>query len=94
MIERQRRDYSWQFNYLGADPNTFDDAMRMGIARGSTARFLAAQSGQAFSSASGTLARMRHASRRGRDVRSDFTPDERRSMGGSDDPEDDDRRPS
>ena len=42
MIDRQTKDYQWKFTFLGADAKAFDEAMRMGFARGATAVYDAA----------------------------------------------------
>jgi hypothetical protein len=39
LVERQQKEYSWQFMFLGADIDAYSDAGGIGIARGSTMSF-------------------------------------------------------
>ena len=80
MIEHQRSAYNWQFSFLGADENAFDDGASMGIARVATAQYDPAQPQNAYMSASCAVARTRCALAAGGPADLSYTDDERKSM--------------
>lgn len=79
MIERQTKDYNWQFTYLGANQDAFAAANSMGISSASTLNYSTAKSGDTFANLSANTTRMRHSSSAGEQVNSAYTPDERLS---------------
>ena len=47
MVERQTKDYAWQFAYLGANVDAFAEASAIGITRSATADFAPTKHGVA-----------------------------------------------
>lgn len=77
MIERQQKDYQWQFTFLGANQDAFAEAGSMGIAAASVANFVGAAAASAYRGASNNVKRMRQASAGGQSVKNFYTDDER-----------------
>lgn len=86
-VERQQRDYSWQFVYLGATPETFADAASIGISPLRTSQYDVHSSNSAYSGVSQMVSRLRTSSdglRGGVALQSvTFTDDERTEMAGT-----------
>lgn len=80
MIERQQRDYSWQFTFLGANQDAFSEARSLGIAAASVGQYATAQSSAAFVAASSNVTRMRSARASGQSVDNTYTTEELKSM--------------
>lgn len=76
MIERQQREYSWQFTFLGADADAFAEAGGMGIDAQGVARYDRSKVGAAYKGTSGKLARMRAQKAAGQEVQNRFTDEE------------------
>lgn len=80
MIERQTKDYSWQFTYLGANQDSFTTAGGLGIQRRATANYSPSNSPQMFMAAASNVARMRSSTARGVKADNSYTDDEQRAM--------------
>jgi hypothetical protein len=80
MIERQQAVYSWQFTFLGADADAFDEAAGLGISAQGAARFQPSKVGAAYRGTSAKLSRMRAQKTAGREVSNEFTDQEREDM--------------
>jgi hypothetical protein len=76
MVEHQRDKYKWQFTYLGANVDAFDEARQMGIPTSGTMPYQAASSPAAFAAAHANVKRMRRMSAGGQSVANFYTPDE------------------
>ena len=74
MIERQRRDYAWEFSFIGADAAAFDEAGAIGIAKQTTGQYNPAAPQQAYAAVSCSVARYRMGGT------ADFTEAERNQM--------------
>ena len=79
MIDRQQRDYAWQFTFLGANQDAFAEAHALGIV-GATAQVDIHNINLAYKSASNNVTRMRHASTAGMTVSNAYTADELKNM--------------
>jgi hypothetical protein len=55
MITHQSEVYDWRFIYLGAEPGSFDDGVKMGFSAGSTSSYGAGQTRVAYASAGMSL---------------------------------------
>ena len=78
MITRQQDDYQWQFTFLGADAQAFDEAMRMGVRAAGVAVYDAEEkTSGAFAAASSSVSRVRSATARGGKAVSCFSQNER-----------------
>jgi Mg-chelatase subunit ChlD len=80
MIERQQREFSWHFTFLGADQDAFAEAEGMGIAASGTAKFSKSKMQKAYSVTSGKVSRMRSQRILGSPVSNEFTDKERKEM--------------
>lgn len=80
MIEHQQQAYNWQFTFLGASQDAFDEAAAIGIQAAAAAHYDPQKVAQAYGSASDKLARMRRQRSAGQEVQNDFTPEERQRM--------------
>lgn len=80
MIERQQKEYNWQFTFLGANQDAFAEASSLGIAAASVGQYSTHKTSGAFTAASSNVTRMRTACSDGREVNNAYTPDELRSM--------------
>jgi uncharacterized protein YegL len=80
MIERQERDYKWQFTYLGANQDAFSEAGGMGFQTKSAANYDQNKSPQMFMAAAANVGRMRHAVATDSAVDNSYTDEERRSI--------------
>lgn len=80
MIERQQNEYSWQFTFLGANQDAFDEARQLGVHSAGVANFAMDNVDRAYGGTSDKLARMRKQSRDGDTVRNEFTEEERKQM--------------
>jgi hypothetical protein len=76
MVERQQKDYGWDFVFQGAGIDAFDEARGIGIARGQTVSVAAADFASAYNSTSQSVARSRA---RGRRV--SYSDEERKQAG-------------
>jgi len=81
MVRHQTHVYSWQFTFLGADADAFDDARGMGMSASGSARYAKHKIGHAFRGTSSKLSRMRGQAARGEAVQNAFTDAEREHMG-------------
>ena len=80
MIERQQKDYQWQFTFLGANQDAFAEAGAIGIRAGATANFNAKCAQAGFDSASVCLSGMRQMSALGKQVDCAYTEGQRGAM--------------
>lgn len=80
MIEHQQTKYSWQFTFLGADQQSFDEAMSWGMNADSSAVFRKDKMSAAYAATSSKLSRMRQQSYMGKIVSNEYTAEERESM--------------
>lgn len=81
MIERQKTEYNWQFMFLGADQQAFDDAVAMGVPASSSAKYDAQRkSSQAYSAASRGVTAGRMQSAAGEVVNCCFSPRDREEI--------------
>ncbi len=80
MIERQQKDYNWQFTFLGANQDAFAEAGSLGIASQSVGLYHRDKTGVAFVAASSNVSRMRAASASGQKVDNSYTSEELKSM--------------
>jgi hypothetical protein len=55
MITHQQQVYDWRFVYLGAEPDSFDQGIGLGVSRFSTTTYLPGQTVAAYSAVSSTL---------------------------------------
>ena len=79
-IEHQQEKYAWQFTFLGAGPDTFADAAKMGIHADGVAVFAQQKVAVTYDRLHDKVARMRHARREGRTVDNRFTAEEQKEM--------------
>lgn len=85
MIERQEREYSWKFTFLGANQDAFVEAEGIGISAPAAAAYAVGRSQRAFAAASSSVGRMRRAASAGAILpAAAFTDEERKDIGGSD----------
>lgn len=80
-IERQQKEYNWQFTFLGANQDAFAEAASLGIV-GAAATFTVATVGAAYRSSSNNVARMRNMSAGGQSVKNFYTPEELKDTSG------------
>jgi Mg-chelatase subunit ChlD len=80
MIERKQDVENWQFTFLGANQDAFEEAAAMGMARNAAANYSADKVGAAWQGTLGKVSRMRGQSRRGEQVENLFTQEERDAM--------------
>ena len=80
LIERQRKDYNWQFTFLGANQDAFAEAAGIGITTSSSASYSTSSSSSAFAGASSNVSRMRCANLAGKSIDCGYTDDERLAM--------------
>lgn len=81
MIEEQQNKWKWNFTFLGADQNAFDEGVSMGIPIAGIAVYDPAKhTGDAYVSASANVSRMRSATMKGEVVKSFYTAEERWKM--------------
>ncbi len=81
MIRRQQDVYSWQFTFLGADQDAFDEAAQMGIDAAGVAAFDVRHCmAGTYSAVSNKVARMRAQHSQGQKVDNAFTEEELRKM--------------
>ncbi|MGI9516890.1 MAG: vWA domain-containing protein [Pirellulaceae bacterium] len=80
MIEHQQSVYNWQFTFLGADQDAFDEAGSMGMAADGVANYSRHKVMAAYANTGEKVARMRSSARRGEEVDNRFTDEEREDM--------------
>ena len=80
MIERQQKDYNWQFTFLGANQDAFAEAGAIGIAPASVGLYHRDKTSIAFAAASSNVSRMRTASASGQEVDNSYTSEEVKSL--------------
>jgi len=80
MIERQQSQFQWQFTFLGANQDAFEEAGGMGIDCGGTANFSPFKFDATMNIMSNKVTRMRHQTRAGAPVDNAFTDQEREEM--------------
>ncbi len=81
MVEHQQTVYNWQFTYLGANQDAFDEAGKLGIHNdGGTANFTADKVDRAYDSTSSKVKRMRKQRRTGETVSNAFADEETGTM--------------
>ncbi len=80
MIERQQKEYGWQFTFLGANQDALAEASALGMDHGGAANFAVHKVAAAYAGTSAKVARMRRQSREGETVRNDYTDEEREQM--------------
>ena len=81
LIDRQQKDYNWQFTFLGTDAQSFDEAMQMGIKSDAIATYNPVKkSGNAWKAASSNVMRMRSASFSGATVSNSYSDEEQADM--------------
>lgn len=80
LIERQQKDYQWQFTFLGANQDAFGEAQALGIAAAGVANYTPTSSKKAFAGAAQNVSRMRTARAGGQSVLCAYTPEERNAM--------------
>jgi hypothetical protein len=84
MIKRQEEVYKWDFNFISADLNSFEDAREYGFAPGKTALYSKGVTGATFGALSMKMSRVRKSSMKdyNRGASQDFTDEELRDMSG------------
>lgn len=80
LIERQTKDYQWQFTFLGANQDAFAEAGSLGIAKSAVANYSTSKSAAAFAGAAANVTRMRSAKSAGKDVDNSYTSAELKEM--------------
>ena len=80
MIEHQQSVYNWQFTFLAADQDAFDEAISMGMRADGAAQYAMHAVSPAFDAASNKVARMRRQTARNETVDNAFTDEEREKM--------------
>lgn len=80
MIEHQTTVYNWQFTFLGANQDAFEEASSIGIDAQQVGLYHKDKTSQAFGSASSNVTRMRTASASGASVDNSYTEEELKSM--------------
>lgn len=80
MITEQTDKYKWQFTFLGANQDAFEEAGGMGFSSSSIADYNVSNSSSAFSGLSSNVNRMRQSSISGQSVQNYYTDNERSSM--------------
>lgn len=80
MIERQQSQYNWQFTFLAANQDAFEEGGSLGIDSDGIANFKADKMQACYAAAGSKLSRMRKAKMVDEDVDNAFTAEEVRSM--------------
>lgn len=80
MVERQQNEYNWQFTFLGANQNAFEEAGGMGIHADGAAIFASEKFAATYAVTGAKVSRMRKQRREGETVKNAFTEEERREM--------------
>ena len=80
MIEHQQEKYGWNFTFLGANQDAFEEAGGLGIRAASAAQYSMDKVAMAYESTSAKIARMRQQRQRGEPVVDEFTIEERKKM--------------
>lgn len=80
MIDEQTRKYNWKFTFLGANPDAFAEAEKMGIDTRGAAMFAADKVALAYAMTSKKLSRMRREAKAGTAVNNSYTEGERDAM--------------
>jgi len=80
MIERQQKEYNWQFTFLGANQDAFAEAGSIGISLHCVGLYHTDKTKAAFVAASSNVTRMRAASASGKEVDNSYTSEELNSM--------------
>ena len=80
LIARQETEWQWQFVFLGANPDAFQEGVGMGVR--ALANYTPATSKQAYGAASASVGRMRGATLRAEPVKNEFTEEEKKAMSG------------
>ena len=80
MIERQQKEYSWQFTFLGANQDAFAEAGSLGINPAGVGQYVVFNAVHAFAAATSNVTRMRTASASGMAVDNSYTAEELKSM--------------
>lgn len=82
MIQRQQNEYSWQFQFLGANQDAFAEASALGIPQASAGNYRVENTSGAIRASSSSVKRMRSLLFAGQTVSSAYTDEERRQMEG------------
>lgn len=80
MIERQQKDYNWQFTFLGANQDAFAEAQGMGIPATAASNYAPEKTTEGLIGASLAVGRARTARSAGAPVSMSYTTEERKSM--------------
>lgn len=80
MIERQQKEYDWQFTFLGANQDAFAEAADLGIGSAGAADFSMNKVALACRAVGSKVSRMRGQARTGEQILNEFTEDEREQM--------------
>lgn len=80
MIQHQQKVYNWQFTYLGANQDAFEEGGQLGIHQAGIADYSMEKVGASFGATSSKVSRMRHQRRSQQPVCNDFTQEERKDM--------------
>ena len=80
LIQHQQDVYDWQFTFLGANQDAFEEARSMGMPSSAAANYSPSKTRETYQAAAGKVARMRMEKRAGRMVKNEFTEEERRDM--------------
>lgn len=80
MIKHQSEVYNWQFIFLGANQDAFDEAEQMAICRAGAATYSNHRSHEAYQATSASVVRMRKAAAQGEQILNAFSEEERQSM--------------
>ena len=80
MIERQTKDYNWQFTYLGANQDAFGEARGLGIDDDATVLYGNNKTYQTFGVLDNSVKRMKLARASGQSVLCSYTNTERTSV--------------
>jgi hypothetical protein len=80
MIERQQRDYKWEFTFLGANQDAFATGSAMGMNPKDVADYSPNKMQQAYAAVGGKVASMRAAASAGLNTSRPFTDEERKGM--------------
>ena len=80
LIQHQQEVYDWQFTFLGANQDAFEEARSLGMPSSAAANYAPSKMRETYQAAAGKVARMRMEKRAGRMVKNEFTEEERRDM--------------
>jgi hypothetical protein len=80
MIAHQASNYSWHFNFLGADQNAFAEGAEMGFTVGGTAAYSPSNVQGVYASVSQKFSRMRKQQSADETVYNEFSEEERKQM--------------